>query len=75
MATTKQILDQLNGYQGEDVWGDVILRLEEYDEKATEALGAANDQLALVDGTVLAYSAGSFGGSAHSPHAAGWYEV
>jgi hypothetical protein len=72
--STQDILDQLNAYTGSDPWQDVILSLDEYDETATAKLGGVS-RFALTDGTVFAYSVGSHGGSAHSPHAAGWYEM
>jgi hypothetical protein len=77
MSRTQEIVDQLNAYTGEDIWGDVILQLEEYAEPDTTELDTAgsSDRLVLQDGTVIEYSPGSGGGSAHSPHVAGWYEV
>lgn len=31
-------IDTLNAYKGPDIWQDVILRLDEYDEAATDAI-------------------------------------
>ncbi|MCG5431253.1 hypothetical protein LV457_02975 [Mycobacterium sp. MYCO198283] len=36
MNNTSTVLDQLNDYDGENVWEDVIYRLD-YDEAATDA--------------------------------------
>lgn len=76
MSRTAEIVDQLNAYQGDNIWQDLILALAEYDETATDAMEhGQGDRFALADGTVIAYGVGSYGGSAYSPHAAGWYEV
>jgi len=69
MATTAEILDQLNAYetthanhgeravgQAPDVWGDVILQLDEYDEQGTDVIDTGqSDRFALTDGTVIAW--------------------
>jgi len=69
MATTQEILDQLNAYEttrpdhGEreagkapDVWQDVILKLDEYNEPGTDAIDTGqSDRFALADGTVIAW--------------------
>lgn len=73
MATTQEILDQLNAYDASrdyssvdaqtanNVWGDVILGLEDYDREATEALPGvlANDRFVLRGGDVVAYDHGA----------------
>lgn len=55
MATTQQIIDQLNAYDGDNIWQDVILGLDEYDEAATDALTSSRDRFALADGTIITY--------------------
>ena len=50
--STAEILDRLNDYVGDNVWGDVITALP-LDTAATESvdLSAASDVFFLVDGT------------------------
>lgn len=65
MATTQEILDQLNAYRathrdahGENIWQDVILKLDGYDETRTDALGGSDStRFALADGTVIGFDA------------------
>ena len=66
MSTTQQIIDQLNAYTGEDIWGDVILGLDAYDEAATAKLdpSSASDRVALADGAVIRWD----------PQTKSWYE-
>ena len=68
MATTQEIVDQLNEFDAETArmdrddeptddrtpW-DVILKLDEYDELATDGLNdhQASDRFVLTDGTVI----------------------
>lgn len=64
--STQEIIDRLNAYDAEhppatsgDIWQDVILGLDEYDEAATDKLDGqqANDRFATTDGSVIRYDA------------------
>jgi hypothetical protein len=74
MATTQEILDQLNAYEAthdysavdagkaNNPWQDVILQLDDYDREATESLpdhSLASDEFALRDGTVIGFDHGA----------------
>jgi hypothetical protein len=52
-----EIVALLDGYQGDNIWQDVILKLNEYSEEATDQIDqGSNDMFALSDGsTVIAY--------------------
>lgn len=54
------ILDQLNGYQGENVWEDLIKGLPGYDEAATAESdpGGASDRF-VASGVIYRYDAQS----------------
>jgi hypothetical protein len=53
-----QITSQLNAYDGDNIWQDVILGLDDYDESATDAIDTGqHDRFALDDGTVIRYDA------------------
>lgn len=49
MSTTAEILDQLNSYNGENIWEDVIYGLD-YDEAATNALAGPDDSHVVIGG-------------------------
>lgn len=52
--TTTQILDQLNTYQGDNIWQDIILRLDAYDETGTDAIDTGrNDTFSLTTGPII----------------------
>lgn len=53
----ERILVALNSYQDDNIWQDVILGLDAYDEAATDDLEGAggSDRFALTDGTVIRY--------------------
>jgi len=59
MASTQEIVDQLNAFEatqtGADIWQDVIMRLDEYDEAATKDLdpSTANNVIGLSGGDVI----------------------
>lgn len=56
MATTQEILDQLNGYTGDNIWEDVIQGLD-LDGPAIAAADPsyASDVVVLKDGTRIEY--------------------
>jgi hypothetical protein len=49
-ATQGTVLDALNLYVGDDVWGDVIYGLD-YDEDATRAVATPDDRDVVIGGT------------------------
>lgn len=53
--TAQSIADQLNNYDGDNLWQDVILHLDAYDAEATEAAdpNAASDIVILKNGSRL----------------------
>lgn len=66
--TTSEILDRLNTYEAthdksaisgssvHNVWDDIILNLDDYDEDRTEQVEhGSGDAFALTDGTVIEY--------------------
>lgn len=59
---TQEILDKLNAYQGDNVWQDIILHLDDYDEAATDALLGdvdGSDRLVLTEGTMIRFDRSS----------------
>jgi len=58
MNATATLVDQLNSYQGENIWQDVILG-HDLDEAAIEAAdpGAASNVIVLSDGTTIRHDA------------------
>jgi hypothetical protein len=49
-----RILIALNAYQGNNIWQDIILGLDGYDEALTDDLDCGrSDRFALADGTVI----------------------
>ena len=55
MTTTDQILKQLNNYDGDNIWEDIIYNYA--DETATDAIDiGASDRFATDDGTIIAYA-------------------
>jgi hypothetical protein len=83
-TTIQQITDQLNAYDAAhtddpqaNIWQDVIFKADWYDADATDARYGVGDSVHLIttDGVTIAYSLGAYSGTAHSPHAAGWYAI
>lgn len=58
MRTAAEIVDLLNGYEGDNVWEDVVKRMPEYDADATAELDPsfASDRIALQGGAVLRHT-------------------
>lgn len=56
-TTAQQIADKLNEYDGDNIWQDVILHLDEFDADATEAAdpNGASNVVALTNGDQLHY--------------------
>jgi hypothetical protein len=55
-TATDRLLNELNAYQGDDIWQDIILGLHDYDEAATDEIdGGQSDRFALSDGSVIRY--------------------
>jgi hypothetical protein len=75
MSRTTEILDQLNAYDqgtGDNIWQDVILGLDEYDEAATNALNqSSSDRFVLTDGTMIAWT----GQTIDADPAGRWHKV
>lgn len=63
------ILDRLNAYQGENIWPDLILSLDGYDEAATAAIDSASDRF-VAAGQIYRYD-----GQNSRWYAAGEYEA
>ncbi|GAA2179928.1 hypothetical protein GCM10009785_08710 [Brooklawnia cerclae] len=54
IETVTALLDELNAYTGDDVWGDVILGRDGYDDDTTTLLDpSGRSDVAVVDGHVL----------------------
>lgn len=54
MTTTDQILEQLNNYDGDNIWEDIIYNYA--DETATDAIDiGASDRFVTDGGAVIAY--------------------
>lgn len=52
------VLDELNDYDGDNVWGEVILRMAGYDEAATDAAAAGgyhDSDVAVIGGTTYVW--------------------
>jgi hypothetical protein len=58
--TATEILAQLNSYDGDNLWEDVVRALPNYDDAATEAADpdCHSDIIVLTDGTALYYEQG-----------------
>lgn len=56
-TTTTQIVNRLNTYDGDNIWQDIIWKLDSYDPDATEAAdpNCASDVVILKDGSVIGY--------------------
>ena len=57
--TPEEFLLELNGYEGDDIWNDLVIPAEMYDERLTELLTWAEtmDFISMVDGVTCLYIA------------------
>lgn len=58
---TQTLIDTLNAYQGDNIWGDVIRPSDLYDDDATDAIDPSwsSDRLVTTDSTVIRWDAQS----------------
>lgn len=66
--TANEILDQLNSYDGDNIWEDVIYRLD-FDEDATDQLYADQERNSYYSDMVV------IGGHAYRNIAGRWAEI
>jgi hypothetical protein len=50
-----KITEKLNSYAGDNVWQDVILALDGYDERATDEIDKGDSTRFVVDGRTCIY--------------------
>lgn len=62
--TTNTTTDALNGYEGDNIWQDVIMGLADYDGAATDEIDeGANDRF-IAGGVEYRWNPTAFGGGA-----------
>lgn len=66
--TPQEIIKILNDYDGDNIWGDLILTLD-YDETATDAAYAAQDRNPAYDDIVV------IGGVTYDHHGEQWRQM
>ncbi|MFY1599843.1 hypothetical protein [Micromonospora sp. WMMD737] len=56
MTPGAAVVEQLNGYQGDNIWDDLIRKLDGYDDEATGALDPNyRSDVCVIDGAILRF--------------------
>lgn len=55
--TTTNILDQLNSYDGDNIWQDIIYPLDSYSDELTEQIDNGQNDRFVADGTSFVFDA------------------